>query len=320
VGGKVGGAIPLSHPNSRQEGELFIMEREIRIDQQIINKYKPDGFALQQVLRGTGASREYEMDGQWTDDKPTQKPERTRIVFDSREQFRIARDVYFIWQDLILQKEDNPVKPEAILERLLQSRKTGKPVMLFVPWGVRPQGRLGRSEIKALNQVQNMQQVLQRRNISAQVLIMPADLYATEVNQQVDVTQTTEYFEQVTSFVLSKGFLVKPWSEIRGENIYTYRQRASELTPQELESMFKAAKIEEAIAAAARRSGYQNKHEIQQAAFAYLRERVCEAEIIESIYKPIKLSAVSKNKDNDVDRDLPRLYVIPKEFQFPWLK
>lgn len=296
------------------------MERLVRIDQQTINKYKPDGFALPQVLKRVGVSREYKINGEWAVDKPNARPEATRIIFDSREQFRIARDIYFAWKDLVTQKEDNPVKPEEIIERLLQSRKTGKPVMLFVPWGVRPQGRLGGSEIKALNQVQNMQQVLQRRNISAQVLIMPADLYATEVNRQVDIIQTTEYFEQVTSLSLLKGFLVKPWSEIRGKNIFTYRQRASELTPQGLESIFKPAKIEEAIAAAARRSGYQSKYEIQQAAFAYLRERVCEAEIIESIYKPIKLSAVSKNKDNNVDRDLPRLYILPNELLFPWLK
>lgn len=296
------------------------MERRIRIDQEIINKYKPDGFALQQVLKSTSVSREYKINGEWTVDKPNTKPEGTRMIFVSREQFHIARDVYFAWQDLVSQKKDNPVKPEVIFERLLQTRKTGKAVILFIPWGVRPNGGLGRSETKVLDQVQNMQQTLQRRNINAQVLIMPADLYATEINQQVDNDQVTKYFEDVTNWAYLRGFFVKPWSAIRRENMDIYQQRATELTQEELEQMFVPAKIKEVISAAGRRSGYQNQYDIQQAAFAYLRERICEAEIIESIYKPIKISAVAKNKDNDVDRDLPRVYIISEILQFPWLK
>jgi len=298
------------------------MERLIRIDQQIINKYKPDGFALPQVLKLAGASREYKINGEWTTVKPNARPEATRIIFDSRDQFRIARDVYFAWKTLSDTRIYNPVRPEEIIKRIFANRSSpiAPPLCLFVPWGVRPQGEFGYPEKAVLDRIRSLQVNLSQRNINAQVLIMPADLYATEVNQQVNKDQIAKYFEDVTNWAYMRGFFVKPWSAIRQENMDIYQQRATELKKEKLEQMFIPAKIEEAISAAGRRSGYKTESDIQQAAFSYLRERVCEAEIIESVYKPIKVSAVSKNKDNDVDRELPRLYIIPNELLFPWLK
>lgn len=308
------------------------MERLIRIDQQIINKYKPDGFALPQVLKHAGVSREYKINGGWTVDKPNARPEATRIIFDSRDQLRIARDVYFAWKTLSDMKIYNPVQPEEIIKRIFDNRSSpiaeiypGRdydrpPLCLFIPWGVRPQGKFGYPEKAVLDRIKLLQTTLWQRNVNVQALIMPADLYATEVNQQVDNDQVAKYFEDVTNWAYLRGFFVKPWSAIRQENIGIYQQRSTELTQEKLAQMFKPAKIDDAISAAGRRSGYKTRSDIQQAAFAYLRERVCEAEITESVYKPIKVSAVAKNKDNDVDRDLPRVYIIPEELQFPWLK
>jgi hypothetical protein len=150
---------------------------------------------------------------------------------------------------------------------------------------------------------------------------MPADIYATEVNNQVDLNKARAYFENVTQVSIeSFGFQVKAWSEIRAENIGQYLRRKAELDVDALKQMLTPIKVYEAVSVSKRRSGYSDPKEIEQAALAYLRERVCEAEIIEEVYTPIKVSAVAKNKDNGVDRDLPRLYIIPDQEQFPWLK
>lgn len=295
------------------------MERPVRIDQQTLNKYKTDKFALPMVFKRTGAAREYKIGGEWSGDTPTQRPEGTRIIFDSVEKFRAARDVYFAWTDITSLKVDNPVYPEEVIARLNTSRQTDDQLTLFVPWGVRPVGRPGRSELTVMDRIKETQDMLRQRRINAAVLLMPADLYATEVNC-VNPKIAATYFEFIARAATTRGFNVKPWSEIRAENSTTYQRRKAELTEEELRNILGRAKIEEAVITATRRSGYSLRRFIEQAAFAYLRERICEAEIIDAIYKPIKVSAVSKNKDNEVDRDLPRLYIIPENNQFPWLK
>jgi hypothetical protein len=149
---------------------------------------------------------------------------------------------------------------------------------------------------------------------------MPADLYATEINNQVASEQADSYFRTVTEEAEIRGFTAIPWSAIRQAHIELYTQRSSELTTENIQKLLSANKIVKAFDAAGRRSGYTERTKIQNAAFAYLRERICEAEMIESIYAPIKVSVVPKNKDNEVDRNLPRVYLIPPAVQLPWLK
>lgn len=52
---------------------------------------------------------------------------------------------------------------------------------------------------------------------------------------------------------------------------------------------------------------------------AYLTERLTEADLIETLYRPIKVSAVGRHKDDGVDGDLPRLYFLPERLWAPWL-
>ena len=51
---------------------------------------------------------------------------------------------------------------------------------------------------------------------------------------------------------------------------------------------------------------------------AYLVERAVEAMVIEKMYQPIKLSCVARHKDDKIDLDLPRLYIVPEELTAPW--
>lgn len=216
-------------------------------------------------------------------------------------------------------KIDNPVLPEAIVKRMIAARTSNKFLTLFVPWGVRPEGK-PRLESQVMERIDNIKNILQTRGINSQVLVMPADLYATEVNNQVSVPRAAKYFEYITD--LAKGFRyeVKPWSEIRAENQGYYNARKGTLTDIEIEKLLPYSTILECLEAAKRRSGYKLEQLVRKSAFAYMRERIIEAEIIEGQYEPIKVSAVGKFKDNNVDRNLPRIYVIPPEQQFPWLK
>jgi len=293
------------------------MERLVTIDQKIINQGKPNQYSLPKLLKWVETSREYCIRGIWTDEKPVQKPEGSRVVFPSVEQFRIAKDAYFAWNDIATRQTFPPELPDTILERLFQSRITAAPLILFVPWGVRPAGTLGESEIEALGILERFNNDLQKRNINTAVLIMPADVYATEVNNQVDATYADAYFQSVNSQASQKGFAVKPWSSIRQDNQEEYSRLRSELNPS---SILPAGVLERALKAAGRRSGYKDGRDIESAAFAYLQERLCEAEIIEKNYKPVKVSMVAKGKDAYVDRNLPRVYILPERLQFPWLK
>lgn len=294
------------------------MERPVRINTIILDKYSPDRFALQQVFKKSGVIYEYKQDENWSSEKPRQKPDGTRVVFGDISDFRAAKDVYFVWQDIICQKAYDPALPEKIVSRLLEARKTEEDLVLFVPWGVRPAGT-PRYEKTVMDKIANFQKGLKQRNINAAVLIMPADVYATEINS-ISPSLADPYFTFIANLALTMGFKVKPWSEIRQENQKYYDGRAKELDYKAIEKLVGYKKVLEAMETAKRRSGYSNPKEIERAGLNYLRERVCEAEIIESVYQPIKVSAVSKNKDSEVDRELPRIYIIPDEYQFPWLK
>lgn len=298
----------------------MIRERQININQNIIRSSGINRFAFQAVTT-PGTNREYLVQGAWSQDLPTQKPEGTRIVFPSIDQFRAARDSYFAWQDIEnLKGPFNPEFPDVIIARLLKARATEEPLVLFVPWGVRPIGNLGQNEIRVMDRLQILKEILARKGINPDVLLMPADLYATEVNNQVNPDRAQAYFKQVTDTAISYNFRVKPWSIIRSENIEMYLSLRETLTEEEIRKLLTGHKVSEAITAARRRSGYDRQEDIESAAFAYLRERIAEAKIVEKIYEPIKVSAVAKNKDNEVDMNLPRLYIIPESEQFPWLK
>ncbi len=293
------------------------MEKFVKIDEKYITRANPNKFAVLQVAKSLAAGSEYLIDGAWKPGPPSQKPDGRRIVFEL-EKFRAGRDAYFAWQELQGLIQFTTEKPEEVFTRIKDARLAGVPLTLFVPWGVRPQGVI-RLEPTVLDIVEKFQANIAKRNIPTQVLLMPADIYATDINS-INPRKTGNYFATIKELAQAKGFMVKPWSEIREENRDEYERRSSELTPAEIDNLLGRGKVLEAFSTSSRRSGYTRQRDIERAAYAYLRERVCEAEIVEAQYKPIKVSAVGKNKDNLVDRDLPRVYIVPEAYQFPWLK
>lgn len=295
------------------------MERLVRIDQSNIRITRPDEFALQQILRRFRTSREYLVGEQWIPGSPSVKPEGSRIVFSDRAEFKVAVDAYLTWLGIKNKQVYPPVEPEKVIDRVIRARREQQTLLLFAPWGVRPSGDFGEPEQKVFDMLKEFKSRLLRNNIPAQVLLMPADLYATEINQ-IDPNQALRYFRSVTEEASERGFEVKPWSKIREENVDYYQQRAKTLTEEAIDEILRSGTIERALETAGRRSGYFDPTDIESSAFAYLRERIVEAEIIEGAYKPVKVSLVEKSKDAGVDRDLPRIYIIPRELQFPWLK
>ncbi len=51
----------------------------------------------------------------------------------------------------------------------------------------------------------------------------------------------------------------------------------------------------------------------------YLVERVAESMFVEEAFHPIKVSCVGRHKDDGVDGELPRLYLLPLELWAPWM-
>lgn len=298
------------------------MERKYFINRQILEKKYNDKFVLPNLLKEAKVGREYNTNGEWTVEQPKGKPDNVRVVFNSIEHFQSVNETYLAWEDLknMENRMQTPELPKEILNRMQSARISQKPLILFSPWGVRGKGSFGDPEKSVLNRLKEVKDKLQKRNIPSEVLIMPADVYATEINKQTSVEKAAEYFSKVKDEAKDKGFFIKPWSEIRNENIETYRENCARFTEKEIRKILPGGQIQAAINAAERRSGYTDKDEIKQAALFYLRERICEAIIIEGAYKPVKVSLVKKEKDNKVDMSLPRVYVISDEYLFPWLK
>ena len=270
-------------------------------------------FALQQVLKQAGVTYQYLIDNRWQEIISGKKPDGKKAVFTDIDIFRKSREAYFTWANLtsFLEKE-KPVFPEKIIQRLMLAAYSDKPLTIFIPWGFRAQGKFGGKELDAMGWIDDILSVISRRRITFQVLLMPADIYATEINN-LPVRAVEEYFLTVEQEAKKRSYPVLPWSQIRNKNLQQYKVLRRKYTNKEINQILPSFVIIGAFKAAEKRG--QKK----DSAFAYLRERLCEAEIIEETFKPVKLSMVAKNKDEGVDLNLPRLYLLPEYLQFPWL-
>lgn len=272
-------------------------------------------FGWQQMQKIALRTELLDEQGQWST-TAIPKPQGRRLVFESSQKREKALDVYKAWERLTQEQVNDPVFPEVIFRRLALASSSKVPVTLFIPWGVRPEGRIG-AELAAIDRIQEITAILQTKGVPSRVLLMPADIYATDVNG-INKEKTDAYFREIGEEAKRRGFEITPWSTIRTANRNRYDELASSLTEQKLEEIMKKDGTMERIFKAARRRSETG--DPRRAAYDYLRERICEAIIVEEIYQPIKLSLAPKNKDNNVDSNLPRLYLIPSNLQLPWLK
>ncbi|MBI5123178.1 hypothetical protein HZA75_04955 [Candidatus Roizmanbacteria bacterium] len=270
-------------------------------------------FALQHVLKQADVTYQYLIDNCWQKITPGKKPDGTRAIFSDIDIFRKSREAYFTWVNLSsFLKKEKPVFPEKIIQRLMLTAYSDNPLAIFIPWGFRAQGGFGGKELEAMGWIDDILSVIRQRRITFQTLLMPADIYATEINN-LPVSAVEEYFLTVEQEAKKRSYQVLPWSKIRNNNLQQYEVLRRKYTNEEINQILPPYVIISALKAAEKRGQKKDR------AFDYLRERLCEAEIIEETFRPVKLSMVAKNKDEGVDLKLPRLYLLPEWLQFPWL-
>lgn len=290
----------------------------IILSREEVGKMFGDDFVQQQILTLMDIGKEYLIDNEWISNAPNQKPDDCRIVFNNPEELQTAQDVAAVWSNLSDIFFSRPIHPEIITKRLFESRKENKARTLFTPWGHGPQASVGVKERSIFYRIRQVINILNAASILTEPLIMPADLYALQIDARPPA-EVNQYFTEIERLADEFGFTPKKWSQIRIENISRYDQLAAELSDEELTKIIPETIIEGAVYQAGLWSGYNNQEQIEQAAYDYLRERIIEATIVNEVYAPIKLSAVARGKDVFVDGPLPAIYVIPPDEQFPWL-
>lgn len=212
---------------------------------------------------------------------------------------------------------DRPINSQIAVARFMKSLATGEPLDIFVPWGISPQGRIANREDEAFSQIESFSDDLCSLGVKAKVLIMPADVYALEVNNG-DYMSTENYCQELSQLAYVYGFTFKPWSQIRSENLNDYQLSLKFLSPEIIAKNYPADTLFKAVETARSRSGFQDESSIRMAALAYIQERIIEARMIDKLYQPIKFSMVSAKKDV-FDENLPRVYQVPTNLRFPWL-
>jgi hypothetical protein len=106
---------------------------------------------------------------------------------------------------------------------------------------------------------------------------------------------------------------IRPWSDIRNEDQKLY-QKARRVFSKKYGNIqtgpgFLAKKQADAVRWLKAAGQEVTEKLISQKANDYITERLCEALVIETVFRPIKLSVANRNTDTNLDWELPRLYV-----------
>ncbi|OGE88989.1 MAG: hypothetical protein A3J07_04800 [Candidatus Doudnabacteria bacterium RIFCSPLOWO2_02_FULL_49_13] len=200
----------------------------------------------------------------------------------------------------------------AVLPRLRQEAVT-----LFTPWGPRydyadrgTRIRPGDKELTALAFLAHIWNRFGRcmPYKSWRWLFLGADIYGSRINS-LPAPAVDEYF---ASFREHLAGLI-PQAEFR---LWSEFDPAASVLRADIAANFQQyfpPWLEAKAATTARNMGLGADHR------PYLIERLTEATLIEQQFSPIKVSAVARHKDDHVDGELPRLYLVPPELQRPWM-
>jgi len=206
-----------------------------------------------------------------------------------------------------------------LLEEKILPRLGEYSVTLFTPWGPRyhweERGvaiKEGDKEIATLRYLADIFSEINRRaeNRTFRWVFLAADLYGTGINKLPD-KMVGDYFASLSIWLkelIPESELVY-WSAWQGEAEH-YRRIVESLFSEFGEINPKLLDRAQATA---------SKMESAGEALAYLKERAVEALLIEELLSPIKISCVERHKDDKVDLDLPRLYLLPPELTAPWM-
>jgi len=235
---------------------------------------------------------------------------------------------YGLWDELTSApwQVDKPIHEAGAYKRVFDPVVT-----LFTPWGPPYQNRgldIARGPevaiIKRLVEIEKLFDGYKRRPIWH---FLGADAYGTQVNQKngksrVNPKTASQYFAQLEALLkrnLGQCYF-HLWSGIRSEASPTMMSFWKELTDDFVTELVGLELLDEARETARAVNGLRHRNEAQPIAIEYLRQRIFEAEMVEELWHPIKISLAPPHKDRVVDGVLPILYLVPEELRTPWLK
>ncbi|MBI4015417.1 MAG: hypothetical protein HY362_01725 [Candidatus Aenigmarchaeota archaeon] len=189
---------------------------------------------------------------------------------------------------------------DMVRERVLKGQ-------FFQPFGISTDGVFNSRCRAAVRLTKNILRYLKRYGIDAELLIMPADSYAMEVNgySKDIVDRFICDMEGFCSGGSNPRTNIVRWSKIREDNRGRYEELSRGFSVpidilQRLQERAQRFSLLSPVASAAR----------------YASERYAEARIINEVLEPIKISAADTDVDV-LDGTLPRIYPF-KMSKFPW--
>jgi hypothetical protein len=240
--------------------------------------------------------------------------------------FGRAADVERAWSYIVEKGKKSggqkPVRLEDVLDALVAARFEGRELVFFMPWGPRYKTKehtvdATSPEMATLTELREIFEQLVGFGYRPRVILMPADVYGTEINNLApDFVE--RYFASLTTaakveFGEIVNLYVRPWSFLRGSNADLYEQLRQDFS----ERIGSDAELSKLMRNALRKARVMNPSEAEGSARRYVLERLIEAEIIGKLYKPIKLSVVRKENDELDGDSLPRIYVVANKA--PWM-
>lgn len=201
---------------------------------------------------------------------------------------------------------------DAVLPRLRE-----QDINLFTPWGPRYSWQVRGTVIRESDKEVETLEFL-RKSLDELLRYMPAknfrwvflgaDLYGTRLNG-LPGEAMSNYFASLSGWLatLLPEVEFRLWSEF-DEMAEPYRKQVR-------------ANFSQLVQAELLRRTTQTAQAMGKGSDPndYLTERLAEALLIEGLLKPIKVSCVMRHKDDHVDADLPRLYIVPEDLTAPWM-
>lgn len=243
-----------------------------------------------------------------------------------------------LWEVLTSQgwQVEPPVFPALARTRILLSieRIPRRPLNLFTPWGPPYNKRglnLGKGpEVKTIKKVAAIAEVFVSHGVKINWIFLAADIYGTEINRlgnldgppRIKEEIVDKYFWNLKKSILTyiPGARFYWWSRLRSKYNTVYFLSQQECNDERIKQLVGEPTFKQMVRTSTLINRLSSKEESETMALRYLRERICEALIVEEIWHPIKISLAPRKNDEVVDMRLPRLYLVPKELQTPWLK
>ncbi|HLE07255.1 MAG TPA: hypothetical protein VI933_01375 [archaeon] len=214
-----------------------------------------------------------------------------------------------------VRKLASPATPYEFICRLAPVRVNDEEIqkrvndgIFFQPFGIAKDGIFDDRCKSAISFTENILRYLKKYGIDAELVLMPADAYAIDINGYSEdaVKRFISDMKDFCGRTSTPRVKVVEWSKIREENRNRYEEITSGFSMDNslLDKLLERAKRFSNLLPA-------------ESARRYASERFAEAIIIDETLKPIKISAANTDVD-ELDENLPRIY--PEKIQrFPWL-